>query len=489
MQLALDIDLSAASLQAQLFRQIHDLILSGRLLPGTRLPGSRALSEQLGVSRNTVILAYETLIAEGYLESREGAGTYVAHSLPDRSMSADTSGARSPALLRPIQLFLPVTDGTKRPTAPREIVYDFALESTDAASFPQNVWRRLTNWRMRSSKFNLTYLGTPKGLRELRETLVGYLGATRGIACSAEQIVIVTGVQQALNVAAHLFVRAGTTVAMEAPGCSATAHLFRAYSARILPVPIDQSGIVTKHLPDHPSSIAFVTPARHYPMGYMLSASRREELLDWAGQADSHIVELDFDTEIRYEGSPPPALKGHDRHGRVVYVGSFSSSIGPGLRVGYMVLSPDLVEPAVQAASLLDHGFPCSGVPWLEQAVLNDFIETGAFEKHLRKIRRTYMARRDCLVASIQKHFGSVQMNPARCGTHLVWELPPDFPSAPQVQELMLQHQVGIYTLRDRNIADADYLENCDRYLLLGFTSLAEAAIEQGVSRLARALH
>ena len=206
-------------------------------------------------------------------------------------------------------------------------------------------------------------------------------------------------------------------------------------------------------------------------------------------RADAHIVELDFDTEIRYEGSPPPALKGHDRHGRVVYVGSFSSSIGPGLRVGYMVLSLDLVEPAVQAVSLLDHGFPCCGVPWLEQAVLNDFIESGAFEKHLRKVRRTYIARRDRLVASIQKHFGSVQMNAACCGTHLVWELPADFPSALQVQELMLQHQVGVYTLRDRNIADADYLENCDRFLLLGFTSLAEAGIEQGVSKLASALH
>jgi GntR family transcriptional regulator/MocR family aminotransferase len=489
MQLALEIDLSAASLQAQVFRQIHALIVSGRLLPGTRLPGSRALSDQLGVSRNTIILAYETLIAEGYLESREGAGTYVAHCLPDKSMSADSGFAQSPALLRPVQLFLPVAEGTKRSAVPREIVYDFALESTDAASFPQNVWRRLTNWRMRSSKFNLTYLGTPKGLRELRETLVGYLGAARGIVCSPEQIVIVTGVQQALNVAAHLFVRTGTTVAMEAPGCSATAHLFRAYGARVLPIPVDQGGVVTRHLPEASSSVAFVTPARHYPMGYMLSASRREALLNWADQADSHIVELDFDTEIRYEGSPPAALKGVDRHGRVVYVGSFSSSIGPGLRVGYMVLPPGLAEPAVEAVSLLDHGFPCSGVPWLEQAVLNDFIESGAYEKHLRKIRRTYMARRDCLVASIQRHFGSVQMNPALCGTHLVWELQADFPSAPRVQELMLQHQVGVYTLRDRNIADADYLENCDRYLLLGFASLAETAIEQGVSRLARALH
>jgi GntR family transcriptional regulator / MocR family aminotransferase len=488
MQLALEIDLSAASLQAQVFKQIHGLIVSGRLRPGARLPGSRALSEQLGVSRNTIILAYEALTAEGYLESREGAGTYVSAALPDNSLCVVGRLIQTTTHTKPVHLFVPVADDAKRSTFPNEIVCDFALESTDPACFPRSVWRRLTNWRMQSSKFNLTYSGTPKGLRELRETLAGYLGASRGISCSPDQIVIVTGVQQALNVAAHLFVRAGTTVAMEAPGCAATADLFRAYGANIAPVPVDQSGLVVKHLPQSGSSVAFATPARQYPMGVALSASRREVLLDWANQTDSHIVEVDFDTEIRYQGSPPPPLKSLDTYGRVVYVGSFAASIGPGLRVGYMVLPPHLVNPAIHAASLLDHGFPCTGVPWLEQAVLNDFIETGAFEKHLRKIRRTYMARRDCLVAALQKHIGSVQINPVHCGTHLVWELPPDFPSAVKLQTLMLKQQIGVYTLRDQNIGDADYLENCDRYLLLGFAALAEPAIDEGISRLAKAL-
>jgi GntR family transcriptional regulator/MocR family aminotransferase len=488
MQLALEIDLSAASLQAQVFNQIHRLIASGRLRPGTRLPGSRALSEQLGVSRNTIILAYEALTAEGYLESREGAGTYVSTALPDNSLSIAGHLIQTTTHTKPVHLCVPVADDSKRYIFPNEIVFDFALESVDPVCFPRNVWRRLTNWRMQSSKFNLTYSGTPKGLRELRETLAGYLGASRGISCSPDQIVIVTGVQQALNVTAHLFVRAGTTVAMEAPGCSTTADLFRAYGANITPVPVDQSGIVVKHLPQSGSSVAFVTPARQYPMGVMLSASRREVLLDWANQTDSHIVEVDFDTEIRYQGSPPPPLKSLDTHGRVVYVGSFAASIGPGLRVGYMVLPPHLVSPAVHAASLLDHGFPCTGVPWLEQAVLNDFIETGAFEQHLRKIRKTYMARRDCLIAALQKHVGSVQINPLHCGTHLVWELPPDFPSAINLQALMLKQKIGVYTLRDQNIGDADYLENCDRYLLLGFAALTEPAIEEGISRLAKAL-
>ena len=229
-------------------------------------------------------------------------------------------------------MFVPGAEEAEKSTFPDEIVCDFALESTDPACFPRSVWRRLTNWRMQSSKFNLTYSGTPKGLRELRETLAGYLGASRGISCSPDQIVIVTGVQQALNVAAHLFVRAGTTVAMEAPGCSATAGLFRAYGANIAPVPVDQSGIVVKHLPQSSTSVAFVTPARQYPMGIMLSASRREVLLDWANHTDSHIAEVDFDTEIRYQGSPPPPLKSLDTCGRVIYVGSFAASIGPGLR-------------------------------------------------------------------------------------------------------------------------------------------------------------
>ncbi|MET4418892.1 PLP-dependent aminotransferase family protein [Bradyrhizobium sp. RT3a] len=488
MQLALEIDLSAASLQNQVFKQIHGLIVSGRLKPGARLPGTRALSEQLGVSRNTIILAYETLTSEGYLESREGAGTYVSTTFPDNSLSVASGSNHDATYHKPVHLFVPVADDKKRSVPPSEIVCDFALESTDPACFPRSVWRRLTNWRMQSSKFNLTYSGTPKGLRDLRETLAAYLGASRGISCNPDQIVIVTGVQQALNVAAHLFVRAGTTVAMEAPGCRTTADLFRAYGAHIAPVPVDQSGIVVRHLPQSRNGVAFATSARQYPMGVMLSASRRDILLSWADQTDSHIVEVDFDTEIRYQGSPPPPLKSLDTHGRVVYVGSFAASIGPGLRVGYMVLPPHLVDPAVHAASLLDHGFPCTGVPWLEQAVLNDFIETGAFEKHLRKIRKTYMARRDCLILALQKHIGSVQINPVHCGTHLVWELPPDFPSAVKLQTLMLKRQIGVYTLRDQNIGDADYLENCDRYLLLGFAALSETAIEEGISRLAKAL-
>ena len=154
-----------------------------------------------------------------------------------------------------------------------------------------------------------------------------------------------------------------------------------------------------------------------------------------------------------------------------------------------MVLSSDLMAAAVEATALLDHGFPCAGVPWLEQAVLNDFIESGVFEKHLRKLRRIYMARRDCLIASLQRHFESAKIDATQCGTHLVWELPPDFPGAQEVQLRTSEHQVGVYTLHDQNVAGAEYLKNCDRYLLLGFASIADAAIEEGVSRLAKALN
>jgi GntR family transcriptional regulator / MocR family aminotransferase len=484
-QLAIEIDPAGAPLQTQIFEEIRNLIVSGRLLPGTCLPGSRSLSEQLDVSRNTIILAYEALISEGYLQSREGAGTFVSHAFPDAPISPDAGPARKLSALRPIEVFAPVAEGPKPSDLSHEMVWDFALERTDPATFPQSVWRRITNWRMRSQKFNLTYLGTPKGLRELRETLAGYLGATRGISCSPENILIVTGIQQALNVAAHLFVRAGTKVIMEAPGCSVTAMLFKAYGAKILPVPIDRNGLITKYLPQSQPCVAFATPARHYPMGYGLSAARRDELLFWSRQTGSYVVELDFDTEIRYEGPPPASLKSFDRDGQVIYIGSFAGSIGPGLRVGYIVLSPDLMDAAVQAVALFDHGFPCAGLPWLEQAVLNDFIESGGLDTHLRKLRRTYMARRDCLVASLQRQFGSVQIEAANCGTHLVWELPTDFPSAQEVQQRMLKNKVGVYTLHDQNVAGAEYLENCDRYLLFGFAAITETAIEEGISRLA----
>ncbi|MBR1225163.1 PLP-dependent aminotransferase family protein [Bradyrhizobium sp. AUGA SZCCT0176] len=486
MQISLDIDPNTGvSLQAQLIEQIKASIMSGRFRPGERLPGTRALSEQIGISRNTVLLSYESLVAQGYVETREGAGTYVSQVSPEQHQfvgEAKVSGSakRSVALRARVM--------TAHASARSEIVsprFDFELESNDPDLFPRNVWRRLTTRHMQSSHFNLTDNGAPNGSRHLREVLSRYLAASRGIMASPDQIVIVTGIQQALNIVARLCVQDGTPVVMEAPGCSSTADLFKSYGGKIHPATVDHEGLIVEYLPQVEGGVAFVTPARQFPMGGALPNHRRIALVEWAAKFGAYVLEADFDSDFRYEGSPQPALQTLDKNERVIYAGSFATSIGPGLRIGYMVLPPNLVDAAIQSVSLLDYGFPCYGVPWLDQAVLTDFIGSGGFDNHLRCLRRAYLERRDCLADQLRRHFGRPDLRGMNSGTHIVWRIPDEFPHAAELQERALRNRVAIYTLKDRTIADADYLDDWDRYVLLGFASMKPAAIGPAVQLIA----
>jgi len=487
MQIAIDIEANnGVNLQDQVVAQVLGLIRTGRLKPGTRLPGTRELSEQLGVSRNTVVIAYERLASEGFVSSREGAGTFVNANSPDRALSVKNSAtgctrdnavpparARRPAPLPPY----------KRPSGTLE--WDFQLETNDPDAFPSKTWRRLLIKRTQSAKFNMTRYGTPSGLPELRESIAAHLGASRGMTVDPEQMVIVTGIQQALNVVGRLFLRLGTPVVMEAPGCRTTGELFKQYGAHILPVPVDQGGLIVEHLPQAVGGLAFVTPARQYPLGAALTVDRQLGLMDWARRGNCHVLEVDFDSDFHYDGSPPPAMQSIDRYDRVIYAGSFATSIGPGLRIGYLILPRNWVQPAIEALSLLDFGLPCYGVPWLEQAVLTDFIESGGFSAHLRRVRRLYMERRDQLVASIRRYFPSADLRGFESGTHLAWHLPSEFPSALELQRLYREHGIGVYTLRDSTVADAEYLDTWAQFLLLGFASQRAEKIDEGIQRIA----
>lgn len=490
MQIAIDIEARTGTpLQEQVVAQTVELIRSGRLRPGTRLPGTRQLSEQLRVSRNTVLIAYERLIAEGYLETREGAGTFVSETFPDRSMFVKAGPAReAPAPARKGKVIHRQTPGLpyRRPSG--ELICDFQLETIDPETFPSAAWRKLLLRRTRSSKFNMTRYGAPSGLLELRECIAGYLGATRNMRVDPSQIVVVTGTQQALNVVGRLFVRPGTPIVMEAPGCASTLALFKQYGASVSPVPVDRDGLMVADLPTAFGGLAFVTPVRQFPLGATLPIDRQEALIDWARRGDCHILEVDFDSEFHYDGSPPPAMQAIDRHDRVIYVGSFATSIGPGLRIGYLVLPPAWVQPAVDALGLLDFGFPCYGVPWLEQAVLTDFIESGGFEVHLRRMRRLYLSRRNQLVSSLKRHFPGAVLGPTTSGTHVAWHLPPDMPPASRLQEALRQQGVGVYTLLDSTVSDAEYLETWTHVMLLGFASQSEEQIDAGISRLAEVI-
>ena len=365
MQLSFEIDPSASdTLQSQLVGEISTSITTGRLQPGTRLPGTRALSEQLGVSRNTVLLAFAALEAEGFVETRKGAGTYVSVASPE---AIPFEPKPSTARRRPV-----------KPKPHQPVICDFKLEAVDPDLFPAAVWRRLMMRRIQSSQFNLGRVDDRQGSLDLRQSLCRFLGASRGMTVRPEQILIVSSIQQATNVVGQMYVTQGSPVIVERPGCSLIAPIYSRAGAEIVPVPTDADGLQTDLLPDIRNALVAVTPERQFPMGYTMSIPRRRALLKWAERLDAHVFEVDFDSDFHYEGSPKPALQALDTNQRFIYAGSFALTIGPGLRLGYLVVPPTLVEKALEALRLLDHAYPCQtqgGAPWLDQAVLCDFIE------------------------------------------------------------------------------------------------------------------
>lgn len=476
-------------LQDQLVREIAVAIAGGRMSSGERLPGTRALAEQLGISRNTTLNAYQRLIAEGYLNAREGGGTFVADSHPEEAIYAAgaSSNQQVPLSMSQSLGYRLIRDGEGEDHCVRAIC-DFQLEACEASVFPQAAWRRLMMRRMQSSRFNLTRNGQPGGYPPLQESIALFLAATRGIDTDAQHVLVVTGIQQALNVMAQLFVRPGTKVLMEAPCCGIAQNLFINYGAQIVSLPVDEDGAQLQGLPETRGCLAFLTPTRQYPMGVALSKDRQDALLAWAERTDSHIVEVDFDGDFRYEGRPSPAMKTRDKHDRVTYVASFSSTLGPGLRIGFMVLPSALRRTAADAAIFLEYGFPCSGFPWLEQAVLNDFMISGGYDRLLKRLRRLYKARRDTLLSGIQSAFGPQNLHGADCGTHVIWRLSPDLPDAAAFKAAARKTGVGIYALDHASVASRHLVPDRDRILLLGFAACSETDIAASLALLGLSL-
>ncbi len=479
MQLSFELNPSAVdTLQMQLVGEISTAITSGRLVPGTCLPGTRSLSQQLGVSRNTVLLAFSALEAEGFVETREGAGTYVSNYWPELA-PFDASIAKTDKA--------PVPDASANTNASPPIFCDFQLEAVDPELFPTATWRRLMMRRMQSSDFNLSKVGDPRGVLELRQAIARFLGASRGMKLEPEQILIVSSIQQATNVVGQMFVSPGSPVIVERPGCSLIAPIYSRAGAEILPVPTDQDGLRVDLLPNRPNSLVAVTPERQFPMGATLSTPRRQALLDWAERMDAHVFEVDFDSEFRYEGSPKPALQSLDQRGRFIYSAAFALTIGPGLRIGFLVLPPKLVDPALEALRLLDHAYPCQsqGAPWLDQAVLCDFLESGGYEKHLRRLRKTYMARRDTLVQALQRFFEPCDLSGTTSGTHLILRLPAHLPDAQTCQALARSVGIKVNTMMLETVTGPEFLPDWNRYILLGYADLPEHVIKGAVERLA----
>jgi len=402
---AIPLERSAATpLFRQLYLQMKDAILAGEIAPSARLPATRELGRLLRVSRQTVLAAYEQLMAEGYLAGAVGKGTFVSDSLPAASRGK-ASAAAAPALLRPLS-----ARGEAMASAMARVRHHdgplrtFRISMPGLDLFPFEVWRKLEARHWRRRQVPLGY-GGAAGHAPLRELLCAYLQASRGVRCTPEQIVITTGSQQALYLLAQLLLAPGEGVWLESPGYQGALAPFAVAGARICPVPVDAEGMdvayAAARYPD--ARMAFATPSHQLPLGVTMSLARRLELLRWAQAQRAWIVEDDYDSEYRYTGPPLASLQGLDRTGCVIYVGTLSKVLFPGLRLGYIVAPPALAEPLARAKSVVDRHSPI-----MPQAVLADFIQEGHFARHIRRTRDAYGERRIAMLEAIAARMNGV---------------------------------------------------------------------------------
>lgn len=476
------------TLRSQIVDSIRLLIEQGRLAPGSPVPTTRELGKQLGVSRNTISSAYEVLISQGYLCTEPAVGTFVSKTLPDESMRSPAQAfqTRSGSIQRAMNLPLPYTGrglpGLHRPT-PKDVEVDFVFGRSAPHLFPEKAWRRILTECLGGAALRMSEYGDPAGSPELRQLITSYLGPARGMVVSAEQVLLVAGFQQGINLAAHLFIGTGSPVVMEAPTYRGAAFLFESYGGRVLPVPVDAHGIDVGRLPTGRVKLVYVTPSHQFPTGVTLALQRRLALLEWAASTGAYVLEVDHDADFRYEGSPLPSLQSLDRNGCVIYLNSFSRSIGPGLRIGYMVVPRDLIRPALTLKSLMDNG-----LPWLEQAALTQFIRDGSWETHLKRLRHACQLRRDALIGALRSSIPGVSISGAEAGTHVYVELPRHAPAAAQLQAACRRERVSIYPLADTPAWLYEHVEDHERCLLFGYTHLTEAQIRAGVATLGRAI-
>ena len=475
--IALEIQASAADpLYKQVYTQLREMILDGDLPPSTRLPSSRALAADNGIGRITAIQAYKQLEVEGFIESRPGAGTFVADSIPLETLPAKADpfkpdlsswGRRISSGLAP----------SRRDKQRLEI--DFGFGRSFPHIFPYGIWRRLLARYLSTDDVMLSRYGSPVGFLPLRQALATYLVRQRGVSCSPRQVVIVSGAQQGLDILARLLFSTGDGLVVESPGYSDAYSLFRAHGIQLYPLNVDEDGLPVDELPYGESiRAAFVTPSHQFPRGGSLPLERRLKLLEWARQQKALVFEDDYDSELRYDGRPLSALQGLDNSGHVVYFGTFSKVLFPALRLGYVVLPESLIAPFSRTLSLVDRG-----APTLTQAAVADFIAEGHFERHLRRLRIAYGERRQTLVNALDETLaGEVTFSRVPAGLHIMIHLHADCSEAEVIKKAAAAG-VGVYP-------GAPYYvqKPAPPAILLGFSGLNSEQIREGVFRLADVL-
>jgi GntR family transcriptional regulator/MocR family aminotransferase len=470
------------TLQTQIYAAIRRAILDGDLAPGTRLQSSRAIASDLGVSRTTTLLAFEQLTAEGYLTARRGSGTYVARELPD-----DLPRARAPQIVRrrehpPVSRrgaalrAIPAAARRCHTGAPRA----FRLGVPALDLFPIRLWTQLVNRRLRTVTVSQLDYSDFAGFLPLRQAIADHVRVSRGTRCDASQVVIVAGAQRGLELACQVLLDPDDEAWMEDPGYQGTRSALTNAGARILTAPVDDQGLKVDVVARHGGGarVVFVTPSHQFPLGVAMSLPRRLALLQWARAERAWVIEDDYDSEFRYGTRPVPCLHGLDTDGRVIYVGSFSKTLFPALRLGFVVLPADLHDTVMGARRAADLHPPA-----IDQAVLADLIAEGHFDRHLRRMRAAYRERLEALADAARRFCGGVlQLRPVRTGMHAVADV--IGVSAERVFEEAAARGVEVmplsaYFLRPVTSANA---------LIMGFAPVRPDGLVTGMQQLAAAI-
>ena len=474
---------SNTPLYRQLYNNFRQSILNGKFSPGQKLPGTRSLAAELNISRNTVVLAFEQLLLEGYLKGKIGSGTFV-NEIPDNILNVKEkvnrkkSGKKiSTNLIN--QLGSP--ELIQRNTSSEQIIpFQNGVPSLD--EFPIKTWVKLNNQTAKTtSEVQLGY-GDAAGYWPLREEIASYLRTYRAVNCNAEQIIIVNGSQQGLDLVMRVLLNPGDYVWHEDPGYFGARASMLFAGAKIFPSPLDDEGLDVEYSSKKylPPRLIYTTPSHQFPLGYTMSISRRIQVLQYASKNDCWIIEDDYDSEFRYSGNPLPSLQGMDKNSCVLYLGTFSKVLFPGLRLGYLVLpDPEMLNLFVSAKSMMDRQSPT-----FEQIITSQFLKEGYFTKHIRKMRILYKERQEFLIKEVEKEIGNlIKLKSSEAGMHLIAWLPENFDeikiSKKAKENNLIVYPVSEYVLKFKQKPG----------LFLGYTAFDKTRLKAGVQKLKKVLN
>lgn len=478
--------LASLELRVRVQRALRQLIREGRLPPGCRLPGTRALAQSLRMSRDTIEMAYEQLQLDGYICRRKGSGSFVADRTGSNLLGASASKKRLSASLRPQPQSAPALSARGADilagggVTDQQQVRAFATGLPETRTFPLGIWERLQRQALKDYRSSVLLHGDPQGAEPLRQAIADYLNLERGAKVTADQVLVLSSTRQALFLCAQVLVDAGAAILMEDPGYFGARKSFELAQLKIKPIPVDEQGLRTDFLRADRSgaNTVYVTPSHQYPTGATLSLQRRLDLIAWAAERQGWIIEDDYDSQFHYEGAPTACVQGLDQFHRTIYLGTFSKSLYPGLRLGYMVLPHELVRPMSCARSILD-----GHTSQIAQLTLARFMDGGHFASHIRVMRKIYAKRRDAMADAVRRHLDGI----------VTAHLPP---GGLQLPCLLTAGRTEAETIRQAARAGIQ-LSGLGRLYanppavegwLLGFAALSPEEIEAAIQRLEKAV-